>query len=168
MSNQKFPGVAGTVISNTRVKLSDDFMEYLSGIATRRLSENCQWGTRDKWPVEVGRRLPTDIEGIYGEGAVHVLTGIPLNDGSVRSADLGHCTEVRQTRHKSGRLPYGYKSDKPDHFYFLAIGTGAEFHIPGYIKGSRAMEVGAWMTDWQFPCWAIEQHQLTPWKGYYQ
>lgn len=160
-----FEGDTGEILSNSRVRLSTGFMEYLAGIAKRRYEENREWGNGRTWPVEKGRERLIDIEGAYGEGAVHLLTGLTLNDGSVNDPDLGTTTDVRQTRYKNGCLAYGHDRDKPERFYFLAIGEESLFHIPGFIKGKDAMKVGKWRDDWAKPCWGVPQELLSPWRG---
>jgi hypothetical protein len=87
-----------------------------------------------------GVRIQNDIEGagaeiavaksfnVYWHGSVNVFKDYP---------DVGRNTQVRQTKHKTGRLIITDR-DPDDQLFVLVIGEMPTYDIIGFIKGADA------------------------------
>lgn len=159
------------VVSDTGIWVTLERAEVTQAaiIGVDRFMESRAKGRQHNLPVKPGDDLLSlDIKGAMGEMAYAKARGLYYEPrvNTFKEADFGSNVQIR-TGAEEGHSLIIRKTDNPEHFYVLVIGSAPTFRVVGWIKGADAMAQAAWLKDWagRSEAWFVPQSALTPFKA---
>ena len=146
--------------------LTDEDLAEVEAHTRQIIAYNTRKGYRDNWATTPEQDYELKFNGFAAELAASRVTGLSWRKtmfGSGfkerKACDLGNRTEVRNTHHEHGSLPFKPKDD-PASVYVLVIGVSPTYRVVGWMEGEDLVKLPV-RTDIPYPARFADQSLLS-------